>query len=163
MLQIRRGCFETNSSSMHSLVIMDNSEWDDEIYSYNSEEDNNPLIIDGVWDLSEEELYFGRAPFRVLSTFADKVRYAYASLPNETDSITEIVKEYIPELEEVKLPEWMGTDEYSLRGWLERNNITLEEFLTHDKFMIICDGDEYCIWEDLKDCGIINTTIFKEV
>lgn len=43
-----------------------------------------------------------------------------------------------------------------LRDFLDKKNISLEEFLTSSKFIVIVDGDEYCIWGDLKDSGVID-------
>ena len=57
-----------------------------------------------------------------------------------------------------------GTDDYMLAGWLEKAGITLEEFLTNRRYIVICDGDEYCIWSGMKKTGLINTdNIEKEI
>ena len=72
--QIRRSCFETNSSSMHSLVIKKEDEYVDP-----KKESENIYIHDGalsmIWNL-----YFDRVPFEILTSFYDKLRYAIASL-----------------------------------------------------------------------------------
>ena len=47
-------------------------------------------------------------------------------------------------------------DEDILTGFLQKENISLEEFLTNRKYIVICDGDEYCYWQDIKKCGLIN-------
>ena len=160
MIQIRGNCFETNSSSQHSLVIITNKDWVDEVYSEEELKEGFYVNKNGIWNASNDDWYFGRYPFRILSTFYDKVRYACASgFCNET---IEIVKKYIPKIKEVKLPEYMGTDDYQLKCWLADNNISLEEFLTHDKYVIICDGDEYCIWSQMLQSGLINKKVFEE-
>lgn len=50
-----------------------------------------------------------------------------------------------------------GTDDYLIEGWLKKYNISLEEFLTNKRYVVICDGDEYCIWDHLKESGLIRT------
>ena len=71
---IRRNCFETNSSSMHSIVV-----------TKNDERLTEKEIKDALWDRTilsiwnEENLCFGRYPFKVLSNLEDKVMYAIAN------------------------------------------------------------------------------------
>lgn len=111
--QIRRGVFETNSSSMHSLTIMKKDE------KYTTEEILNHFYlhsdtVDGkttyVWDIwYENDLIFGRSPFRALGTFKDKWLYACASLVQEYNDdvykeLVEIAKKYIPNLTKIKMP-----------------------------------------------------------
>ena len=111
-VNIRKNCFETNSSSMHSIVITD----EEGIYSV--DEITNKIYIwnDGkleIWD--EDSLCFGRFPFQILSTFKEKLCYAIASLcggyteSEEADKnfemLENIAKKYIPELESIELPE----------------------------------------------------------
>ena len=85
--QIRKGCFETNSSSMHSLIVtkknsnvrMTQEEIRDEFYLnedwYKDRRKNNEEEIVKIdpWDNE-----FGRSPFTVLSSFRDKLAYAIA-------------------------------------------------------------------------------------
>lgn len=57
-----------------------------------------------------------------------------------------------------------GTDDYCLGYWLDKENISLEEFLTNRRYIVICDGDEYCVWKDMKKSGLINVdAIEKEI
>lgn len=85
--QIRKNVFETNSSSMHSLVITKTSdkytseEIMKDIYLSNDKNTNEEDCIWKIWD--EDKLYFGRSPFKVLSSFRDKWLYALASLVGE--------------------------------------------------------------------------------
>lgn len=171
--QIRQNVFETNSSSMHSLVIKKQDEY------FTPEEIANEVYIykDGTWAISfEEDLDFGRYPFQMLSKFTDKVKYTIASMcvwksKKEKErifkDIENIVKEYVPNIKEVKLPTsydyetkedkpYYGyVDEDILTGFLEKNKIDLKEFLTNKKYVVICDGDEYCTWIDIKKSGLI--------
>ena len=41
-----------------------------------------------------------------------------------------------------------------LQYFLEKHNMTLEEFLLDPKCVVIIDGDEYCAWQKMFDAGI---------
>ena len=223
--QVRRGVFETNSSSMHSLTVMKRDD------KYTSEEiledmwlhdDKETGEKNCIWDIwNDRSLYFGRTPFRPLSTFKEKWLYACASLVREynDDIYKELVRialKYVPNLKEIKLPvvnesvpnkddeeskddiycrkygkteeelveyltqkekEWgfeidyWGSasrywhyespytgqvDEDILSGFLNKEDITLEEYLINKKYVVIQDGDEYGYWEDMKKSGLVN-------
>lgn len=47
-------------------------------------------------------------------------------------------------------------DENILSGFLKKEGITLEEYLTNKKYVVIQDGDEYCYWDDMKKAGLVN-------
>lgn len=47
-------------------------------------------------------------------------------------------------------------DENILSGFLKKEGITLEEYLTNKKYVVIQDGDEYCYWSDMKKTGLVN-------
>lgn len=177
MRQIRNSVFETNSSSMHSLVIKKSNEYysEQELYT-------NIWLHDGVWRIYDEEyIRFGRFPFRCLETFEGKVRYAIASLCSWRSDAKEIfnnieslVTEIIPECRSIQLPKeryfsdneehiyYGGVDDDILTPFLNRTGISLKEFLTNKKYIVIVDGDEYCIWESLKDSGLINVDEIEE-
>ena len=167
MLQVRHSAFETNSSSMHSLVIKKSSEY------YTDEELHTDLWLhDGIWKIyNEDRLEFGRYPFECLSTFESKVRYAIASIcgyradnAEKFAEIVSLVTEIIPDCWEIKLPIQWGSDEPSygyvdediLTPFLNSEHISLKEFLTNKRYVVIVDGDEYCVWDDLKKSGLIN-------
>ena len=85
--QIRKGCFETNSSSAHSLIVtkknsnvrMTQEEIRDEFYLNEDwhkdrhKNDEKEIVEIDPWDNE-----FGRSPFTVLTTFRDKLSYAVA-------------------------------------------------------------------------------------
>ena len=80
MLSIRRGCFETNSSSMHSLAIWKKCKpYDDYELSlgtkYDKDKENKSFeLLD--WTCHREEDYsFHRYPYRQLTTPIEKLRY----------------------------------------------------------------------------------------
>lgn len=211
--QIRRGVFESNSSSQHSLVVMKNDD------HYTVQEILKGLYIqkDGVWDVCE--LDFGRAPFRALGTFKMKWLYACASLVEEYNDdaykeLEALAFKYVPGLKRIELPmtttciinkdleenkdyeygkteeelnkyleqkeknwgietieywedrhgnfcfsiPYTGqTDEPFLQRFLEHEKLSLEEYLTNRKYIIIQDGDEYCYWQDMKNAGLVNS------
>lgn len=173
MKQIRRNVFETNSSSSHSLVITTDNE------HYTREEINkNFYMTDGIVRLWESSLEFYRSPFDMLVTFKDKLRYAIASSNgNLVDECREICKKYVDGFtdfefdtkdyvwdSEVKdyvetddpIPNYGGTDDYQIEGWLKHYNISLEEFLTNKRYIVVVDGDEYCVWSNIKDSGLVD-------
>ena len=217
-INIRKNCFETNSSSMHSIVVTN------EPGTYNNKELMNGIYIwnNGKFDIwNEDMLCFGRSPFQILSTFEDKFYYAIASLcggytsEDEADANFEmleaIAKKYIPEIKTIEIPErrtpiftrddgteansnavWLEDDDefyehvngtkihvtrsdydevepdYGyidhasaglLQGFLRKNHLSIEDFLTHKKYYVIIDGDEYCAWSKLKTSGILNKAI----
>jgi len=99
--QIRKGCFETNSSSSHSLIITKknsnirmtqeeirhefylNEEW----YKERHKNDEKEIVKIDPWDND-----FGRSPFDVLVTFEDKLAYAVAEYCGNNYSIESYVK-----------------------------------------------------------------------
>ena len=162
-ISIRQGVFETNSSSMHSLCILNHS--DNNIDTYTNKIDEN-----GIWKFEEGELDFYRYPFRFLHTFEGKVKYAIANYESNYESIiliSDIVKKYNPNFVRFEFAKSHGridvggTDDYALNSWLENNNITLEEFLINPRYAVICDGDEYCTFDKLIDLGLINKSKFE--
>ncbi|MCM1277156.1 MAG: hypothetical protein NC299_17670 [Lachnospiraceae bacterium] len=173
--QIRHGVFETNSSSMHSLVIQKNDEYvthEEIIADYYYWRDKDKILF-----LRNDSLEFGRTPFKCLASFIDKLGYAIASFckynDEKFDEIIQTVTEIIPECKGIELP-LVSTSRYEhkpyygyvdhesddlLETFLEKHNVSLKEFLTNKKYVVIVDGDEYCIWDKLKLTGLVNTDI----
>lgn len=78
---IRRSCFETNSSSMHSILVTKNDmhvNKDDLLWDRNKDIQDDSVYIDssGKWSLYKIEDGYGRWPFQVLTTFEEKFKYA---------------------------------------------------------------------------------------
>lgn len=180
-IQVRGGVFETNSSSQHSLVILN------DLYSnrYGNFKEDMYIPEDRWVILSGYMLEFGRTPFKCLCTFESKCRFAIACLAGTQDSVEEqvnkfheiqdIVKKYVPEIESIELPLqyfYLGNTEESvnygsveydfLTPVLAEKQLTLEEFLINPNYVIICDGDEYCVYEQLENSGIIDVDNIKE-
>lgn len=175
MKQIRRNVFETNSSSSHSLVITTDNE------HYTREEINkNFYMTDGIVRLWESSLEFYRSPFDMLVTFKDKLRYAIASSNgNLVDQCRELCCKYVDGFTDFKfdtkdyvwdsevkdyvetnepIPNYGGTDDYEIEGWLKKYNVSLEEFLTNKRYIVVVDGDEYAIYDHIKKSGLFDTS-----
>lgn len=174
MKNIRSKVFETNSSSSHSLVITTQDSY------YTQEEMLEGVYINdtGILNMWASSLEFYRSPFDVLCTFFDKARYAIAASHGElANEVETIFSKYIPGFisfhfdqrstyVEDDFGEWVedgwvndygGTDDYSIKAWLKEYDVTLEEFLTNRRYIVIVDGDEYCVWDHVKNSGIFRT------
>lgn len=174
MIQIRDNTFETNSSSSHSLIITD---FDGK---YTPEEMMKGIYL---WEDKETRMYesnleFYRSPFSLLATFESKSRYAIASSDGRlADEVEKIWHKYIPNFNGFKFDmeteeydydkkEWVdldepktiygGTDDYEIEGWLKSYNVSLEDFLTMRRYMVVCDGDEYREWYHILDSGLVD-------
>lgn len=174
MIQIRDNTFETNSSSSHSLIITD---FDGK---YTPEEMMKGIYL---WDGNKNRMYesnleFYRSPFSLLATFESKSRYAIASSDGRlADEVEKIWHKYIPNFNGFKFDmkteeydydkkEWVdldepkpiygGTDDYEIEGWLKSYNVSLEDFLTMRRYMVVCDGDETREWYHILDSGLVD-------
>lgn len=174
MIQIRDNTFETNSSSSHSLIITD---FDGK---YTPEEMMKGIYL---WDGNKDRMYesnleFYRSPFSLLATFESKSRYAIASSNGRlADEVEKIWHKYIPNFNGFKFDmkteeydydkkEWVdldepkpiygGTDDYEIEGWLKSYNVSLEDFLTMRRYMVVCDGDETREWYHILDSGLVD-------
>ena len=103
-LQVRRGTFETNSSSQHTLVITKSNEY------LTTKEICQDLFYDSIPEntvhICGYDLSFGRSPFRIIHSFYGKLCYVYASLvdnynDNTHKEILEAIHECIPEVENI--------------------------------------------------------------
>ena len=155
-IAIRSGVFETNSSSSHSICIRNDR---DNLCIDRENIVDNILNGRGEWKITG--MYFGRSPFRYLAKFSEKVIYALA---NNLDyiEIENIVRKHVPEFTEFKFVTESGcgqTDDYILDSWLISNHVSLEDFLTKDSYFVICDGDEYFIFSDMIESGIISKSV----
>ena len=179
MKQIRRNIFETNSSSSHSIVLTNNDldKSNSEYFPYFE----TYLCNDGTYDISNYDLTFGRSPFDILCTFSEKLNYAIASFGKERfHELEELACKYLKGLDGkccsgIKLPScrWSSKeDKYYgeidhqsigiLQNFLFKENISLEEFLTNSNYIVIIDGDEYCVFEKLKESGLIKSETVKK-
>ena len=191
MIQIRSNVFETNSSSAHSLVIQEGSYsyyTSDEVFNElqwlckECEEDPGKYVLQ-PWH-SEFDDGFNRWPFQVLTTFREKMWYLYAHAPvrhypatgnrkysryqPEYYKVTNYLKKYLPWLkgidwkycnERYKKP---SSEAYGFNGVLKTKCISWHEFLFNKNIIVICDGDEYGVWQTMKNCGLINEAGIKK-
>jgi hypothetical protein len=177
-LKIRKGVFETNSSSSHSLIVKKEGE------HYTHEEmleelrwsltsDARERESEGEWRMFPpgtwapyDDFYFGRSPFELLVRFRDKLRYAFANAYNEDlrKGVMDVLNKLVPECVDVCISDYAGTDDNLLFDWLDSNGISLEDFLTDRRYVVVVDGDEYCVWDGIKELDLIDMSkIEKEI
>ena len=128
--QIRKSCFETNSSSMHSLIITKKNEnkkmtqeeirnefyLNEEWHKERHKNDEKEIVKIDPWDND-----FGRSPFTVLTSFEDKLAYAVA--------------------------EYCG-DNYRMKSYTEAENIFDTIFKPLVIHLIGCDEIEWGKWDN---------------
>lgn len=178
MKQVRLNTFETNSSSSHSFVITDFEG------RYSQEELMNHVYCrkDGSVSMWSSRLDFGRSPFDFLSDFESKARYAIASSNGRlVPQIVEVWKKYVPGFscfefdeqyriwdeekqeyvdadEDNPVYEYGYTDDSMIEGWLKKYNVSVEDFLTMKRYIIVVDGDEYLIKDKIFNSGLMDTS-----
>lgn len=176
MNQIRNNVFETNSSSSHSISIRANGSY------YSTDEILKGIWMgeDNVWDLwFSSDLEFDRSPFKPLTTFVDKFKYALASYgKDKLNELESIAYEVIPGLAKIKYPtgyNWRTDKKETYYGYIDHQSlgcldsflqdhkVTLRDFLLDSRYIVWIDGDEYCIKEQLFDSGLIDKDDFVEV
>ena len=119
---IRRGCFESNSSSAHSICVTKNDihlTEKDFVHNLDSDDPYPDDYVyawdtDGSWHLWHVEDGFGRWPFQMLTTFSDKFRYAlceycgryYGDEPEFEENLKmfeDLAKEIVPGVQKLKI------------------------------------------------------------
>lgn len=164
MINIRRGAFETNSSSVHSFIMLNR---DIAIPNYPREESEFGIDEDTMI-FYRSELYFDRL-FNILISPKEKAMYAVCAFYKKEgilDEVVSILKSIYPKLNKIKLrcpldELRFAIDEQSqgkLAHFLTTNNITLKQFITDNHIVVILDGDEFCIFEKLQEVGLISDT-----
>lgn len=171
MIQIRSKVFETNSSSMHSIALMNDK--NDKIKTFEEANAENPMrVTDGVLCIpDDEDLEFGWG-FEIINTFYGRLCYAIASYgDNDMDFIIETVHDLFPEIDDIQLPtasygsgglttgyvdhQSMGT----LHSFLNKNNMSLADYLIDKRVMVIIDNDNSCHFSEIVLSGIFNKNI----
>ena len=178
MIQIRRGVFETNSSSSHSIVMMKRDNPTATI------EDSN--MIDGGWNVDEHgimdfwyehDLEFGRSPFEFLTDWYGRLRYCIATYCNNDEKIDElrnICAKRVAGFVDFKFrkdkwdnKDYRGYIDHQSYGTLEAAlsefNVSLEEFIFNDRFVIVIDGDEYNVFDTLCELDIYNKEAVESI
>ena len=187
MINIRQNVFETNSSSMHSLVIVKHPK------PYNSHELKfNVWSEDRDFNLFDwhEAGTYERSPYRVLRTPLQKLQYYVAytlGTCGKTEKIDEI-KQFIHKHTNVPLDkidlyhreshcnrkgEWHETKDFGcvyendtgedVFSFVRRKNITMEDLILNPKYVIITDGDEYQLFKALFESNIIMSDTIEDI
>lgn len=183
MINIRRGTFETNSSSMHSLVVVKNPK------PYT----NNELRLT-TWDSTRnfdlfwyDEGNYGRSPFKILRTPRDKLQYWVAHELGNCERYEQIpmIKEFIKKhtgISENKIKlttrrdygfhenknDSYGYVEHNDTGespfeYIKRKGIDFEDFIMNPKYVVVVDGDEYQEFKKLFESNVLNADDFEDI
>ena len=131
-MQVRTGMFETNSSSMHSLLIMKNrqtmtqKEIRDEFYLDEDWHKDNTLRLDSYGN------DYGRG-FDVLTSFRDKLSYALASMCGSCYSLKSYIRggDTFHEVFEPLLKKLVGVDKVEMY-WDSENFHVYSDSVTED-------------------------------
>lgn len=129
--QVRKGCFETNSSSMHSLIITKENEnmkmtqeeirdefyLNEEWYKERHKNDEKEVVEIDPWNND-----FDRSPFTVLSSFRDKLAYAIAEYCGDNYRMKSYLKaeETFDEVFKPLLIRLIGCDDVEWDKWDNR-------------------------------------------
>ena len=144
-------------------------------------------MIDADWRVDKNgvmdfflsgELEFGRSPFDLLTDWYGRLRYCIAYYSDNQDKLKElesICQRRIAGFVKFKFPrnDWNGNEEDHgyvdhqsmglLDSALEKYNVSLEEFIFNDRFIVVIDGDEYCIFDKLVKTEMFNTNYVKDI
>jgi len=189
MRQVRQGCFETNSSSAHCLIIKKDNDYEtveeleEDMFihrigrdEWTTEKNANRINL-CIWD-KDEDLRFERFPFQVLTSSRDKLRYYIASECKTEEDIRKVedtLRNMFDDIQEIKFcdDENWGDGDYDQYGYaqnygsfktaLKQYNIDLKEFLTNRKYVVIVDGDEYNEFYKMQKSGLINSDNIEEI
>ena len=159
MIQIRKGVFETNSSSSHSIVMMKTDKPKKCPFE-------SAWVFKGEVAFYESDLEFGRAPFDLLTDWYGRVRYCIAA-GYDVDELTEMCRRNIKGFDHFNFEKnrwskgpYKGYIDHQSIGALEtalkKFNVSLEEFIFNDRFIIVIDGDEYCVFDSLRNSEMFN-------
>ena len=178
MIYIRKGVFETNSSSSHSIVITKDNKPTETI--------ENSKMIDGGWHIDsqgvmdfmfEHDLEFGRSPFDILADWEGRLRYAIATYANEQDKINELeeicqrrIAGFVKfnfrkdHWEEKDYHGYVDHQSYGLlQHALSKYGISLEEFIFNDRYIVVIDGDEYNVFDTLIHTDMFNKENVEDI
>ena len=162
--------FETNSSSMHSLIVLkDMHERFPKTANWKEEQN-----ADGTYTIVAGDNDFGRVPLYFLAHPVDKFLYLvadrYSRYSKDTTGRDNFIQNMIDKLDgctaiEFSENKWDGCIDYGyidhqstglIWNYLDNNGIDAIEFIFDPKSVIIIDGDEYCAWDCVKDSGLVD-------
>ena len=110
--------------------------------------EDNSIDLDW-WD----ECMYNDDEVKILFGFRDKLKYAYACWYNDSD-IEDIIRKHLPEVTMIQVPSCRAHRGNNLHTWCKKYNFTLEEFLTNNKYVIICDSGNAV--ENIIDLGLFD-------
>ena len=154
MINIRQNTFETNSSSVHSLVVF-HENWES---AYNYTYDKEMTIKGGMYD---------RCYPKVLATLQDKLSYIWTAIISLYCDYNYETKQIIPEdsyfywkkvLQKIVPNVIFIFPEFRDSIWIDHcgalgnffdeckeNNQIMKDLILEDNSFIIVEGDEYCM------------------
>lgn len=161
MIKIRNGCFETNSSSSHAMIVMKDDRPLPQMFEPKQWYWDNRITI---W---EDNVEFGRTPFEVLTDWYGRMCYAIASYGKEHyPEIEAIIYKRIAGLKEIvfhgnrnEYDKYGYVDHQSnglLQDFINSRGITIEDFIFNDRYVVVIDGDEYNVFDTMVEAGLIN-------
>lgn len=152
-----------NTEEYQKMRFLDMVDEENIVEAYNMPKQiETPMVIEnGVWKIGQEDMRFGRSPYRVLGTVEGKARYALATYKcKNMDEVLSILREVYPDLKSIELPKCWYNPEKDDTGYCEDSampiNVPLRDFILDKKYVIISDGDEYCIWDNFKKTPMFN-------
>jgi len=162
---IRNNCFETNSSSQHSIVVTNKDEYvtTEELMGDGKEK----VYVGKTGDLYlwQIEYGYGRTPFHLLTTFEDKLKYAMCEflgrMYSDDPEFDEIYEEFLTIAWEM-IPGFthFGIREKEIDLYLDKNGHTIP----HKKLKYKCwDGEnERCRYTYTDEDGKEYEAVFDE-
>lgn len=86
-----------------------------------------------------EECMYDNKEVRILFGFREKLKYAYACWHNDAE-IEDIIRKHLPEVTTINTPSCRSHSGNNLHEWCKQYNFNLEDFLTNNKYVVICDS-----------------------
>ena len=141
-----------------SLVILKNN---DKVETHDDMLHSLYLDENGVWSpYNCDSFVFNADDFSVLDSFSAKLRYAFASLHEDT-MVLNTLKEIIPEVMDVELPNKRFTKAPNLQNWMKDYGFTLKEFLTEKKYVVCADFYYANVLTKLSRLGLLQWDNFE--
>ena len=174
MIKIRRGVFETNSSSSH-VIVLTNESCKTGYAAYATCGNLHKDKKTGETVLFIEGHDFDRH-FEIFTSWIDRLSYSLASFKYNDimiEQILDIVKKRRPDIDRFEFTEtYEGETDYGevdhqssnlLRDMIYEAGVKLEDFIFNDHFILFCDGDEYQVFNTLGKTGIIDMKNLEKV
>lgn len=167
MIQIRNNIFETNSSSSHSIVITKEDKMLDKV------DPGWRMDEDGTIKFWENDLDFGRE-FDLLSDWYGRLCYAIASMEEtHMDKIIKACEKHIEGFKEISFRgSYWDEDHHGhidhqsyglLQSVFEKHDLTMEDFIFNDKYIVVVDGDESQIFDRLQGTPLFDSSKIESV